>query len=67
MKGYNGKGFVCDFEDEGMCGWADTSPSAQYKWERHQRGETVPDSGPSTDYTTGTAIGIVQSFLLSCL
>ncbi|XP_039856701.1 apical endosomal glycoprotein isoform X2 [Simochromis diagramma] len=55
--GYNGKGFVCDFEDEGMCGWADTSPSAQYKWERHQRGETVPDSGPSTDYTTGTAIG----------
>ncbi|KAM9323035.1 apical endosomal glycoprotein [Pholidichthys leucotaenia] len=40
-----------------MCGWTSQSPSAGYTWERRQRGETLPDSGPSSDYTTGTAMG----------
>lgn len=49
---------MCDFEDVGMCGWTDQSLNAAvYGWERNQRGDTLPDSGPSSDYTTGTAIG----------
>ncbi|XP_040915419.1 apical endosomal glycoprotein [Toxotes jaculatrix] len=55
--GYRGKGFECDFEDAGKCGWTDQSFSAVYSWERHQRGDTLLDSGPSSDYTTGTATG----------
>ncbi|XP_011615887.2 apical endosomal glycoprotein [Takifugu rubripes] len=56
--GYSGKDFKCDFEDAGMCGWQDTSLNAAvYSWERRQRGETLPDSGPSSDYTIGTATG----------
>lgn len=44
-----------------MCGWTDVSLNAAvYSWERRQRGETLPDSGPSSDYTTGTATGIVD-------
>ncbi|KAE8284847.1 Apical endosomal glycoprotein MAM domain-containing protein 4 Precursor [Larimichthys crocea] len=60
--GYRGKDFVCDFEDVGMCGWTDQSLNAAvYGWERNQRGDTLPDSGPSSDYTTGTAIGSFMS------
>lgn len=60
-QGYSGKGFTCDFEDAGMCGWTDASLNAPvYSWERRQRGQTLPDSGPSSDYTTGTATGIVD-------
>lgn len=55
--GYRGRGFQCDFEDAGMCGWTDQSISDAYSWERRQRGDTLPDSGPSSDYTTGTAAG----------
>ncbi|XP_071322450.1 apical endosomal glycoprotein [Trachinotus anak] len=55
--GYRGKEFGCDFEDEGQCGWTDQSLSPAYSWERHQRGDKLPDSGPSSDYTTGTATG----------
>nr|XP_020474330.1 apical endosomal glycoprotein isoform X2 [Monopterus albus] len=55
--GYRGKGFECDFEDAGMCGWTDESLSAAYSWERHQRGDMLPNSGPSSDYTIGTATG----------
>ncbi|KAI3361689.1 hypothetical protein L3Q82_002051 [Scortum barcoo] len=56
--GYRGKGFECDFEDAGMCGWTDGSLNAAvYSWERRQRGDTLPNSGPSSDYTTGTATG----------
>nr|XP_061836878.1 apical endosomal glycoprotein isoform X1 [Nerophis lumbriciformis] len=51
-----GKGFACDF-DAGLCGWTDQSLNAAYKWERRQRGDTLPDSGPSSDFTTGTASG----------
>lgn len=41
-----------------MCGWTDRSINAAvYSWERRQRGLTLPDSGPSSDYTTGTATG----------
>lgn len=48
-----------------MCGWADVSLNAPvYSWGRQQRGETLPDSGPSSDYTTGTATGTVD--LLRC-
>ncbi|KAJ8261088.1 hypothetical protein COCON_G00168110 [Conger conger] len=54
--GYNGD-FVCDFEDAAMCGWEDQSVSSQYTWERRQRGASLPDSGPSSDYTTGTSSG----------
>ncbi|XP_029025618.1 apical endosomal glycoprotein isoform X2 [Betta splendens] len=54
--GYSEKGFKCDFEEAGMCGWTDQSFSP-YSWERHQRGDMLPDSGPSSDYTTGTATG----------
>lgn len=58
LPGYNGKGFQCDFEDEGQCGWTDESFNpAEYSWERRQRGETLASSGPSSDYTTGTASG----------
>ncbi|KAF0031182.1 hypothetical protein F2P81_015737 [Scophthalmus maximus] len=55
--GYAGNGFECDFEDTGNCGWSDRSVNAAYGWGRHQRGDTLPDSGPSSDYTTGTATG----------
>ncbi|XP_029301211.1 apical endosomal glycoprotein [Cottoperca gobio] len=57
--GYSGKGFECDFEEAGMCGWTGRSvDAAVYSWERRQRGgDTLPGSGPSSDYTTGTATG----------
>ncbi|XP_044029538.1 apical endosomal glycoprotein isoform X2 [Siniperca chuatsi] len=56
--GYRGKGFECDFEEAGMCGWTDQSlNTAVYSWEKRQRGDTLHDSGPSSDYTTGTATG----------
>ncbi|XP_030004444.1 apical endosomal glycoprotein isoform X1 [Sphaeramia orbicularis] len=56
--GYMGKTFVCDFEDAaGTCGWTVESLNAPYKWERRQRGASLPDSGPSSDFTTGTATG----------
>ncbi|XP_036973964.1 apical endosomal glycoprotein isoform X1 [Acanthopagrus latus] len=55
--GHNGKEFECDFEDA-MCGWTDQSIDAPvYRWDSFQRGDTLPDSGPSSDYTTGTATG----------
>lgn len=54
--GYMGKPFVCDFE-EGQCGWTDMSFNASYTWERRQRGDAFTDTGPSSDYTTGTATG----------
>lgn len=61
QQGYSGKDFKCDFEDAGMCGWQDISlNAAAYSWERRQRGETLPDSGPSSDYTIGTATGTVR-------
>lgn len=57
-KGYRGRDFTCDFEDAGMCGWTDQSLNAPaYSWERRQRGEVLPDSGPSSDYNIGTATG----------
>lgn len=60
-QGYSGNDFKCDFEDAGMCGWKDVSLNAAvYSWERRQRGDTLPDSGPSSDYTTGTATGMVD-------
>lgn len=44
-----------------MCGWEDMSLNAAvYSWERRQRGETLPGSGPSSDYTIGTATGTVD-------
>ncbi|KAK2818904.1 hypothetical protein Q5P01_024465 [Channa striata] len=55
--GYSGKGFECDFEDAGKCGWTDQSFSPAYSWERRQRGDKLPESGPSSDYTTGIATG----------
>ncbi|XP_019735215.1 apical endosomal glycoprotein isoform X2 [Hippocampus comes] len=55
--GYSGKGFRCDFEDSGICGWKDQSLNAAYRWERRQRGDTLTGSGPSSDFTTGTASG----------
>ncbi|CAN9504832.1 unnamed protein product [Ophioblennius macclurei] len=55
--GYNGKDFVCDFEDVGMCGWNDPSSSGTFRWERLQGGDILLNSGPSSDYTTGTSTG----------
>lgn len=55
--GYRGKGFECDFEDAGICGWTSQPTSESYTWEHRQRGDTLPDSGPSSDFTTGTASG----------
>ncbi|KAM3874405.1 apical endosomal glycoprotein [Diretmus argenteus] len=55
--GYTGKEQVCDFENSAVCGWKDQSLDPAYAWMRRQRGDTLPDSGPSSDYTTGTAIG----------
>lgn len=54
--GYMGEPFVCDFEG-GQCGWSDASFNAPYKWERRQRGDAFTDTGPSSDYTKGTATG----------
>ncbi|XP_072310635.1 apical endosomal glycoprotein isoform X2 [Eucyclogobius newberryi] len=54
--GYKGEPFVCDFE-LGDCGWTDGTPDAPYKWERRQRGDWFMDTGPSSDYTIGTATG----------
>lgn len=59
-QGHNGQMFECDFEDA-MCGWTDQSIDAPvYKWDRFQQGDALPDSGPSSDYTTGTATGTVE-------
>ncbi|XP_037340928.2 apical endosomal glycoprotein isoform X3 [Pungitius pungitius] len=58
--GYSGRGFTCDFEAAGMCGWADQSLNAPvYGWQRRQRegNNALPDSGPTSDYSTGTAAG----------
>ncbi|XP_041916019.1 apical endosomal glycoprotein [Alosa sapidissima] len=55
--GYSGPEFVCDFEQPDMCGWAESSTQKLYTWERRQRGATLPASGPSCDYTTGTDSG----------
>ncbi|KAG7476848.1 hypothetical protein MATL_G00087170 [Megalops atlanticus] len=55
--GYNGRNFGCDFEDVAICGWKDKSDTAVYSWERRTRGDTLPDSGPSSDFTTGTSKG----------
>ncbi|XP_037547712.1 apical endosomal glycoprotein [Nematolebias whitei] len=55
--GYGGKTFECDFEDAGICGWTLESSGEMYTWERLQSGDGLPDSGPSSDYTTGTATG----------
>ncbi|XP_062291219.1 apical endosomal glycoprotein [Scomber scombrus] len=55
--GYRGKAFECDFEDAAMCGWTSYSLDGEYTWERRQRGDTLPASGPSSDFTTGTATG----------
>ncbi|KAI4877721.1 hypothetical protein NFI96_021978, partial [Prochilodus magdalenae] len=55
--GYQGRDFVCDFEDAGMCGWTDKSSDEGYVWERRQRGNPLPSSGPSSDYTIGTSTG----------
>lgn len=48
---------MCDFEHEGKCGWTEKSEDGVYMWQRQQRGNTLPDSGPSSDYTTGTSTG----------
>jgi len=48
---------VCDFEHEGKCGWTENSEEGVYMWQRQQRGNTLPESGPSSDYTTGTSTG----------
>ncbi|XP_053334693.1 apical endosomal glycoprotein [Clarias gariepinus] len=56
--GYRGRDFVCDFEDVSMCGWTDKSAEGDgYRWERRQRGNPLPSSGPSSDYTVGTSTG----------
>ncbi|XP_034153048.1 apical endosomal glycoprotein isoform X2 [Esox lucius] len=55
--GYEGKEMVCDFENPDMCGWQDQSLEKGYMWERRQRGDRLPDSGPSSDFTTGTGTG----------
>ncbi|XP_063067115.1 apical endosomal glycoprotein [Engraulis encrasicolus] len=55
--GYDGKGFLCDFERSDMCGWADRSIEEPYRWERRQTEARLADSGPSCDYTTGTDVG----------
>lgn len=55
--GYRGPDYVCDFEHEGMCGWTVRSDEGGYMWQRQQSGQTLPDSGPSSDYTTGTSTG----------
>ncbi|KAJ8395895.1 hypothetical protein AAFF_G00027780 [Aldrovandia affinis] len=54
--GYS-SGFVCDFEDVGACGWKTQSDGLVYTWERRQRGNPLPNSGPSSDYTIGTSTG----------
>lgn len=54
--GYTGSSFACDFED-GPCGWEDKSFNAPYRWDWRQRGDAFTDTGPSSDYTTGTATG----------
>lgn len=65
IPGYRGREFVCDFEHEGKCGWTDKSIEAGYVWQRQQRGNTLPDSGPSSDYTTGTSTGTWQTVQLT--
>lgn len=62
-KGYSGKSFECDFEDEGVCGWKIESVGEKYKWQRVQSGDELPESGPTSDYTTGTATGVKLNFL----
>jgi len=62
-QGYSGRGFACDFEAAGMCGWTDQSLNAPlYGWQRRQGGgATLPRSGPSSDFSTGTATGVDPS------
>lgn len=59
VTGYRGRDFVCDFEDAGNCGWTYKSVEGDgYMWERRQRGDLLPNSGPSSDYTIGTSAGM---------
>jgi len=55
--GYSAKTFVCDFEAVERCGWMSSSPDSNYVWQARQRGAGPLTSGPSSDYTTGTASG----------
>ncbi|XP_028829845.1 apical endosomal glycoprotein [Denticeps clupeoides] len=59
--GYKGQGFICDFEDASVCGWTDVSSQSIYTWKQMQSGQThthtLPSSGPSCDYTTGSSTG----------
>ncbi|XP_023687227.1 apical endosomal glycoprotein isoform X1 [Paramormyrops kingsleyae] len=55
--GYGGRGFICDFEEAAACGWRDASEPGVYSWERRQRGDRLPESGPSSDFTVGTSAG----------
>ncbi|MED6269053.1 hypothetical protein CHARACLAT_029066, partial [Characodon lateralis] len=59
--GYSGKSFECDFEDTGVCGWTIKTSGGEYTWQRDQSGDQLPDSGPCSDYTTGTAAGWFMS------
>ncbi|XP_038124298.1 apical endosomal glycoprotein isoform X2 [Cyprinodon tularosa] len=59
--GYSGKTFECDFEDAGLCGWTIEPSGGEYTWERVQSGDHLLDSGPSSDYTTGTPTGWFMS------
>ncbi|KAK0130650.1 Apical endosomal glycoprotein [Merluccius polli] len=55
--GYSGRSFACDFEDVMRCGWVSEASHPNYQWEAAQRGASQSPSGPSSDYTTGTATG----------
>ncbi len=66
MLGYQGRDFVCDFEHEEKCGWTVRSGEGGYVWQRQQRGNMLPDSGPSSDYTSGTSTGTWWFSLPSC-
>ncbi|XP_054896543.1 apical endosomal glycoprotein isoform X2 [Poeciliopsis prolifica] len=59
--GFSGKTFECDFEDEGVCGWKIESVGEGNKWQRVQSGDGLPESGPTSDFTTGTATGWFMS------
>ena len=46
----------CDFENN-QCGWYNIGRGDKFNWKRSNGGTSSNGTGPSTDHTTGVALG----------
>lgn len=54
---------VCDFEQADLCGYVQDK-SDKFDWTRSQQTTGSSGTGPSSDHTYGTSLGISQMFSL---